>query len=409
MFKGLIGLSLGASLAISSSAFGAGPYVTLRDDGTVAKKNFQTFDDLLAVEKKVLSLYDATGTKRPDVLSVWTDFPVDGTILETLFCPNANDAQGIGLDLSRSTEPPLRAMLLHNDVTHLAVRAKAQNAPADGFGTYLFLLELSHLWGPAIGPAELTGFLDHWSFWMDAGGSPAGGNRWKDNGDGTFSVVPQDIRALTYSMLDLYLMGLADPGEVLPFGVLENAVPPAGVFDPFSHKAYGATSFPWFGNTPFTVTATRRTITIDDVIAANGARVPSRASAPKAWTLGIVLLVGSGDSDDAVHRAQATFDPLSAALAPAFGYATSGRGTLDVLTAPPPDESDGGDDAGPSAPDTGANADAGGAPAEAPGATQGGAVGGCATTRRPVGGGWLAPLVFATLALSRRRSCLIAS
>src|SRR6185369_11029244 len=90
-----------------------------------------------------------------------------------------------------SKTPPLDAILVHNDVTVLPARAAKMSAPVEGFANYLFLLELSHRFGPALrvpgaDQNELTGFPFHWSFWMDAGGSPSGGNAWKDNGDGTF-------------------------------------------------------------------------------------------------------------------------------------------------------------------------------------------------------------------------------
>jgi hypothetical protein len=76
-------------------------------------------------------------------------------------------------------------------------------------------------------------------------------------------------------------MGLAAKTEVQPFGVLEGAVPPAGVTDPLWGGAYAAHSFPWFdAATPFTVPATRRVITIDDVIAATGERDPAAGAAP---------------------------------------------------------------------------------------------------------------------------------
>jgi hypothetical protein len=404
------------ALTLTGPALADGPYVTLHDDGTIAKQPLQTFDDLTVIRKKVLALYDATGTPRPQILSVWSDFPIGGSVVSTTFDPIANDAQGIGLDVARSTAPPLRAMMLHNDVTRLDARAKVQNAPSEGFARYLFLLELSHVWGPAIslptgdgGAAsadELIGFSDHWSFWMDAEGSPAGGNRWQANGDGTFTVLPQSPSTVGYSMLDLYLMGLAGPEEVQPFGVLENAVPPAGVTDPFTHRAYSATSFPWFASSPFTVTATRRTIDIQEVIAANGGRVPSSGNAPHSWTLGIVLLVGASDSDGTVARVQTTFDPIATSLAPAFHEATHGRGTLDVLTAPPPDPGAQGDDGG-SVPEE----DAGSAPAafaDAPAATTESAS--CSTHARGARGqAWLAMLGFATMALSRRRSSLVVS
>lgn len=52
----------------------------------------------------------------------------------------------------------------------------------------------------------------HWSFYVNTGGSPLGGNRWQDLGQGYFSAEPvTDIR---YSPLDLYLMGILPASEV---------------------------------------------------------------------------------------------------------------------------------------------------------------------------------------------------
>jgi hypothetical protein len=344
-----------ASLVISSSAEAATrSFVTLRDDGTLAKK----ITDPGVVARKVMKLYDAAGATRPDVISLWTSFPMGGDIIPTLFDPLGNETTGIGLEheylgggVFDSDYPPVRSILLHNDFTKLDERAKYQNADPQNFGRYLFLLELSHNWGPALrvppvdgGAAadELIGFSFHWSFWMDATGSPAGGNAWKDNGDGTFSVSGQSPSTVKYSMLDLYIMGLADPSEVPPFGVLENAVPPKDVVDPFTHGAYAASSFPWFGDQPFTVKATRRTLTIQDIVAENGPRAPARSVGQ--LKLGIVLAVASDASDDDVADLEARFEPFAATLAPSFKEATSGRGAFTLVTASevpdPPGQSD---------------------------------------------------------------------
>src|SRR5262249_45738538 len=112
-----------ATFVLSGAAHARGPYVVLRDDGTLSGK--VSNPDL--VLKKVMAQYDATKAPRPDVLSVWTTFPMDGNTIETLFDPAANDVTGIGLENEyggdgtfKSSYPPLRSMLLHNDVTALA-------------------------------------------------------------------------------------------------------------------------------------------------------------------------------------------------------------------------------------------------------------------------------------------------
>ncbi len=221
------------------------------------------------------------------------------------------------------------------------------------------MLEFSHNWGPQVqipepNPGGLIGFDFHWSFWMDAGGSPAGGNAWVDNGDGTFTTSGQLPSTVKYSMVDLYLMGLADPAEVPPFGLLENPVPPADVTDPFTGRALSGSSFPWFRPEPLTVEATRRVVTVDDIITANGARDPARADAPSTYKVGIVLVVGKDATEEQVATAEAAMDPLSSAYAPTFAEATSQRGSLQIVSIPTvldggPDGGDGGDAGAPDA------------------------------------------------------------
>ena len=382
-------LALAAFGVFSCTAFPARAetrsFVTLRDDGTLAGRV------PLDVENTLVKAYDKTGAPRPDVLSVWTTFPMNaytGPIAtETLFDGLSNDVKGIGLETAypgdgtfTSPFPPVRAILLHNDVTQIAARAAFQNAPVEGFAQYLFLLELLHVWGPAAKvpsppaskPDELQGIPFHWSFWLTAGSSPGGGNAWVDNHDGTFTVSGQTPAGVRYSMLDLYLMGLADPAEVPPFAILEGATPPSDVLDPFTHKPYAASSFPWFGTTPFTVKATSRAFTIDDVVAANGARSPARSSGD--LKLGVILSVAKTATHADVARFEQAFEPIASSLPAAFHAATSGRGTMELTTVH----------------DTSADAGAGASGDDA-GTAEDAATGGGATTTTTSGGCTLTP------------------
>jgi MYXO-CTERM domain-containing protein len=200
----------------------------------------------------------------------------------------------------------------------------------------LFLLELSHTWGPALRTAPtssaLIGFPYHWSFFSGLP-SPAGGNAWTDNGDGTFTVVPGTPLDVKYTMLDLYVMGLADPGEVKPFYVLENPTVPSTPTDPLWQGPFAAHSFPWFDQStpPLTVSATKTTFTIDDIIAANGPRSPA-PNTKTELSIAFVLMVPESATDAEIAQAEAVFDPIAEQFAPAFAEAVSNRGSLDVLT-----------------------------------------------------------------------------
>jgi hypothetical protein len=332
------------SLASAANA-GSSPYVVLQDDGTIEMTKYDSSAHVARIEDKLFALYAAAGQPLPEILSVWTTFPFDGNTVGTYFDPFGADVKGIGLEaffrpdgILRSPKPPLRCILFHNTVLKLRERAASAKAPEEGYANYLFLLEASHNWGPALRvpgptPDELIGFPFHWSFFMDAGGSPAGGNQWKDNGDGTFTTIAAKPSAIVYSKLDLYLMGLAMPDEVPAFGVLEGAVVPATPTDPLLGGAYAAHSFPWFDDSSaLTVTATRKTFTIDDVIATNGPRAPAFGASPTSWKLGVVLLTSKTDTAESTAAATKIFDSIALGLAPAFNAATSGRGTLEIVT-----------------------------------------------------------------------------
>ncbi len=361
-----------ATLAVPDEA-SARPFVVLRDAGGTASSSSP---NPISMRSRLLEGYAETGLPLPEIFTVWTTFPMNGSNYGTFIDPTANDVSGIGIPLKDPHNPPLRAVLWHSNFTALDQRAALHRAPVEGYGRYLFLLELSHVWGPTIqvpspGANDLIGFPYHWSFFLDAGGGPAGGNVWTDNGDGTFTAVPGDPATVAYSPLDLYLLGLAEPEEVGPFGVLIPTAVPSTPTDPFWGGTYAAHSFPWFEQdaAPFTVTADRRELTIDDVIATNGPRDPV-AGTKTSFTLGIVLMVPEDATDEDIAAASADFEPFAEQLAPAFADATGDRGSLEVVTNVD-DEVGGGGGAGAgggaaqggSAPEGGAGQ--GGAPAQA--------------------------------------------
>ncbi len=415
--RSLLALGVGVGLAILAGPASARSFVTLVDDGTIAapstKGTSPTGQDLIA--ERVVTWYKATGQPLPDFLSLWTTFSMDGDYVNTLFDPVANDVTGIGLETQyggdgtfTSAYPPLRSIMLHNDVTQLAARAKLQLLTStDGFAQYLFLLELSHNWGPAIAiPADggtgqdLIGFPFHWSFWMSAGGSPAGGNPWMAGANGSFTVSGWSPVGIRYSMIDLYIMGLATAKDVPSFGVLENPVPPVNLTDPLEGGPYSAASFPWFGATSFAATGTQRTVTMDDVVAANGPRVPDVSTSPKSWTLGVALVVEPTATPTEIAADEAILEPIAASLAPAFNSATGGRGTLVLVTQVADTNDAGATDAG--AADTGAPPDA----AEPPTPTTPTASpkrGGCNVGQGAGGSSWLLALLPAWVLLRRRR------
>jgi len=107
-----------------------------------------------------------------------------------------------------------------------------------------------------------------------------GGSTWKENGDGTFTQLDRDYYspAKGWSWLALYLMGLAKPDEVQPFFILRN-LQRTGQQDANGHPIFRGDKTP---------------VTIQDVIAAMGPRVPDVEHAQKKFNTAIVVMTMPG-------------------------------------------------------------------------------------------------------------------
>ena len=119
-----------------------------------------------------------------------------------------------------------------------------------------------------------------------------GGGVWQDNFDGTFTQLDDDyyVPATGFSYLDLYLMGLISPAEVPDFFILRNLVP-AGK-DANGHPIFKAD---------------RTKVTIQDVIAAEGPRLPDVDHSQRKFNSGVVVVVEHGrtPSPELLERANA--------------------------------------------------------------------------------------------------------
>jgi hypothetical protein len=106
-----------------------------------------------------------------------------------------------------------------------------------------------------------------------------GGGVWQDNFDGTYTQLDDDyyVPATGYSYLDLYLMGLISPAEVPDFFILRNLVP----------AGRDANGHPIFK-------ADRTKVTIQDVIAAEGPRLPDVDHSQRRFNTGMVVVVQHG-------------------------------------------------------------------------------------------------------------------
>lgn len=293
--------------------------------------------------------------------------------------------------------------------------------------TYLvFGQEIGHAWGSFVhylGTGNETDMLGrsqaHWSFYMNAGNSPLEGHDWVDNQDSTFTAVKHDT--FVYSDLDLYLMGLLPPEGVDPWFLIDNptncidSALPGGECASASGHRFSADSY--------TVTGTRRDIDIDDVIAAEGPRLPAFGDAPTTYDIAFLLIKRPGEVlseedkmklEEIVDFSTTIFEEQTRNIASINNTTKDGgtggttgaetgteSGTSDTGTASSDGTSDGGGSAQGSG--SGGSADETGTT----GAFLDPSPSGCACDAgddAPSRGGWLGLGIFGLLGLRRRRS-----
>jgi hypothetical protein len=196
-----------------------------------------------------------------------------------------------------------------HDITFYS-RQLAQNSPHGKPAPYNYAVghlghEIGHRWS-AYASAKVNGetiLLGPWPHWapglqarvafpysLPLEASTLGGGVWQDNFDGTYTQLRDGffVPATGYSYLDLYLMGLISAAEVPDFFILKNLVR-AG------KDAHGRPLF----------RAERTKVTIQDVIAAEGPRVPDVDHSQRKFNTGIVVVVehGRSPSHELIERA----------------------------------------------------------------------------------------------------------
>ena len=160
----------------------------------------------------------------------------------------------------------------------------------------------------------------HWSSYLDDDRSPMdydesvlglpGGVSvdWVDNGDGTFTPRRVGQGQYVFSNLDLYLMGLLRPEQVGEFYFIRNPRRQGAVYR-------GA----------------RETLTVQNIIWANGRRRPTSAASPKRFRNAFVLL--TRDASRAESRARHV-DDIRERFTRIFRDGTGGRAEMDTTLAP---------------------------------------------------------------------------
>ncbi|MDA8018229.1 MAG: hypothetical protein MPN21_12355, partial [Thermoanaerobaculia bacterium] len=263
-----------------------------------------------------------------DFLVAFSTFAFDAGPARAFAWGIQNSDSGIGLPIFDSSELFGSGGRLQSfiDMGELASHVTDPLDPAFEDTLVILAHEIMHRWGVHVhfrlpdgtSSDALLGLEgSHWSFLADTGASVMYGNDWRDEGDGSFTSTGV---LKFFSPLDLYLAGLYSPDEVPPFFVIDDSGE-----DPTRLPHLGAQ-----------ISGTRRAVTVEDIIAAEGPRVPAVGEAPNEFRLAFLLITRPGDVVtpamlDGINRVRREFQIRFSAL-------TGGRALVDVY---PPVVADG--------------------------------------------------------------------
>ena len=152
--------------------------------------------------------------------------------------------------------------------------------------------------------------LAHWSFFFNSNASVVEGNKIEDRGEG---VMPRFLTVETvkrYGEFDQYIMGLRRPDEVPPSFLIQNPDIPLSPGAP--------------PRTGVGINGTRKEITVDMIIAAEGRRSPDTTVSQKEFRFGFVLVIPTGGQPSAGDLAK--IEAIRAAWGPFFNQAVENRG-----------------------------------------------------------------------------------
>ncbi len=292
-----------ASFAPGWTATQVGNVVYLQDDGTNdcdGNPDNSWFED--CVSGAVDAFFDAFPQADPDFLSVYLGWDID--FFFAFYSPIANDVRGIGMQHFAGAETFGNANGLQGFIFMNSIQLYDEFGASfrDVMFDMIWGQEFGHRWGAFVHvekgdlPAKALLGRDegHWSYFLDSEWSWMEGNDWEKDG-GAFTTDFDSFGQPGYSALDLYLMGLIPASAVPDFFLITDAETNRDPEDPPQVMSGG----------PVTIDGKSVTISIDDVIAAEGERSPSFDRSRRAFQVSNVVILRSTDSpSDATMQAR---------------------------------------------------------------------------------------------------------
>ena len=272
-----------------------GDTVFLQDDGTHAcdgDLSNEWFESCMAGTNAALeAFYAAYPDANPEFVSFYLAWDINAFF--AFYSPVANDVSGIGTPKHGNVNG-LNGLIFMNSVD-------LYSSYGPSYREFLFDMiwgqEFGHRWGAFVrfidedgnASKELLGRDDsHWSYFLDSDWSWMEGNDWRDNGGGSFTTNFNTFGqpGYGYSQLDLYLMGLIPPSGVEDFFFIRDPDTSIDPEDP-PQITYGDEE---------TVHGKRVWVGIDQVIEAEGERIPTYRYTPRSWQVANLVILRSTDT-----------------------------------------------------------------------------------------------------------------
>lgn len=267
-----------------------------------------------------------------DFIVVFTTFEFDTGDALAYYMGIKNDVEGIGMPLFDYSSLFGSNGKLQGYIDMAAFSRYELDPIRPGFDTVLQVLshEVMHRWGARVKYKDNNGEISdallgkdnvHWSYLLDSDASVMYGSDWRDNKDGSFTAT---MTRKFFSPLDLYLMGLNRADQVPPLSLIKN-------------PEVDKNQFPILNATE---TGTVETVTIDQIIAAEGERIPNAENSQKTFRVGFVLLKGA--DQEVNERIITGLKNVRREFSTRFAAMTGGRAVLNIFPEAIPEVKTGG-------------------------------------------------------------------
>lgn len=280
--------------------------------------------DLDAPRMAVAQRFYATHADRYDFLVTFTTFEFDTGSALAFYTTLRNDVRGIGSPLVDLGQHYGSASRLQGYVD-MAASSRYAFTPSDArYREVLTTLahEIMHRWGSRVSYRTSGGQISraligehdsHWSYFLDTDASLMYGSDWNRRADGRYEAVAVRHR---FSPLDLYVAGFAAASEVPAMNLIVGG-------------DGNATDLPRLG----AITGgTTETVSIDQIVAAEGPRIPAAAQAPKDFRAALILIKRPGET--VPPATLAALEGVRVRLQQYFNQATDGRASLRLYNEP---------------------------------------------------------------------------